>query len=171
MSDPELTTSHDVPHVRTCTIDEARDVPGLSGLPASPAAGTQVLLLEAGGSVRGAAIIDPHGGPTEPEAPLLLVSACGPAEGGGSPPALHPEDEVRPLVRAALAAAAAEGIERLVTGCDPMDLARVKAFEAEGFAPTGRQPYFVLGGGHVEYVMGYADASGATMDLEARPGG
>jgi hypothetical protein len=162
----------DAPAVRDCPLDEARTIPGLTALAATPAPGTRVLVMDHGDGPRAAAVLDLHGSATEPQDPWLVVQRCGAsASGAGSPPPAglpDPAGELEPLVRAALTAAAADGHRRVTTGCDPMDLPRLKVLEGLGFAATGRQPYFVLGGGHVEYVMGYADASGATMDLAVR---
>lgn len=60
---------------------------------------------------------------------------------------------------------AAEGFDRLLIGWDPMDHHGLKALEALGFRPSGEMPYFVVGPGQIQYVSGYQDATGSTLDL------
>ncbi|MFK7961673.1 MAG: hypothetical protein AB8G96_14245 [Phycisphaerales bacterium] len=104
------------------------------------------------------ALIDPRGGTTEPDDPALVLATRG-ADAQLDPALRHA------LAAAAIAAARTAGHRRLVTGVDPLDAAGTRALETAGFRPTGRHPYFELGGGHVEYVMGYTDPTGATLDL------
>lgn len=153
----------DAPRIIPTRLEDARTLlgPAAAALPTSPAAGTVVLQLEAGGGPRVVGVLDPHGTCTEPEDPRLLLLEV-PGDGPRPTPAAHAA-----LLAAVLEAARAAGHRRLSTGCDPMDLTRLRALEAAGFRTTGRQPYFQLGPAHIEYVSGYADATGAVMDLAA----
>ena len=69
------------------------------------------------------------------------------------------------LLRGLIDFARSEGHSRLLAGCDPMNLNEIRLLERLGFAPTGRGPYLPLGGGQVQYVTGYQDATGSTLDL------
>lgn len=151
----------DAPRISPTSLEDARPLLGAaaSALPNSPAAGTVVLQVEEHGRPRAVAVLDPHGTCTEPEDPRLLLLAVSEAGPGPTPAAQAA------LLAAMLEAARTAGHRRLSTGCDPMDLSRLRTLEAAGFRTTGRQPYFQLGPAHIEYVSGYADATGAVMDL------
>ena len=151
----------DAPRISPTTLEDARSRLGstAAALPNSPAAGTLVLQVEDAGRPRAVGVLDPHGTCTEPADPRVLLLAV--TDGGTAP---TPAAEAA-LLAAVLEAARAAGHRRLSTGCDPMNLARLRTLEAAGFRSTGRQPYFQLGPAHVEYVSGYAVATGAVMDL------
>ncbi len=59
------------------------------------------------------------------------------------------------------------GIGRLTAGWDPMDATGLRFWERHGFCPSGAMPYFEQGPGTVQYVSGYQDATGSTLDLIA----
>ena len=151
----------DAPRIGPTNLEDARTRlgPAAAALPNSPAPGTVVLQAEERGRMPAVAVLDPHGTCTEPEDPRLLLLAVPGADPGPTPATLAA------LLEAMLAVAREAGHRRLSTGCDPMDLTRLRALEAAGFRTTGRQPYFQLGPAHIEYVSGYADATGAVMDL------
>lgn len=129
------------------------------GLPRWACAGPATI-LERAGVVIGAAVFDLVGAPTEPGVPLL-VAAWSRAAGA---------DERLALLRVMLDQARANRWGRVLIGADPMDHNGLTLLEQSGFRPTGRGPYVTLGGGVVQYVTGYQDASGSTLDLEAFPG-
>lgn len=113
------------------------------------------------------AVLDPAGfAPTEPDAIALRFRRV-----DGTDAARWAPERLSELAAAALERAAALGLHgqdvRVVIGWDPLDAPGIAALESAGFVPTGRHPYFVLGGGHVEYVTGYTDVTGATVDLAA----
>lgn len=120
--------------------------------------------------------VDPAGRPTAPEAASLRIERVGdPPElpaGATPPPAttmlsnlLDPATELRPLLGTLLDAARTTGARRAVIGWDPMDAPGQRLLAELGFRPTGTPPYFERGPAGVEYVSGYADATGAAMDF------
>jgi len=138
----------------------ARALAGLvRGVDDPDAAGFAGHVADRGGIPVLAGIRDPRGGPTEPDDPALVFAAA--ADGPLDVEALAA------LAADAVAAATDAGLARLVSGCDPMDLPTLRALESAGFRTVGRQPWFALGGGQVEFVTGYADATGATLDVAA----
>jgi hypothetical protein len=102
-------------------------------------------------------VIDRNGRSTMPNDPTLRL-----AIDSRQPPT---DDEIAELLRDLIRAAESLGANRLTVGWDPMDFAGLKRLEAAGFRPTGTLPYFEFAGGHVEYITGYQDATGATMDM------
>ena len=120
------------------------------------------VLVERSDVLRCAAVLDPRGPATEPEAPLVrLVHAVANAD---------PADDVAPAITRLLAMAADRGATRVLIGWDPLDRPGLRMLEELGFAPTGTMPYFPLGPGQVEYVSGYRDPAGSTLDLVWRAG-
>lgn len=104
-------------------------------------------------------VIDPDGRATIPEHPTIRVAI--------DPLQTPTNDALASLIRELVDAARAGGTTRVTAGVDPMDFAGVKRLEALGFRPAGSLPYFEFAGGHVEYITGYQDATGSTMDMVA----
>ncbi len=103
---------------------------------------------------RAVAALRTLGTPVTPERPAIVVDA---ADAG-------PDCEAD-LVRALLDQAQTRDLDAVSITCDPMDADRLRRLESLGFRPTGAAPYFDIGGGMIEYVQGYTDATGATLDL------
>jgi len=129
--------------------------PGVIGRLVDAAEMAEVIVVDRAGLVVGCGGIDPQGHPTEDGVPALRTAFANAAT----------DDERRALIAALLDRARARDLERVLIGCDPMDHARLKRFLSLGFRPTGRGPYHLMGGGMVQYVTGYQDATGATLDL------
>jgi len=128
------------------------ELAALAREPAMPAA-----LVERAGDLRCAAVLDPRGSATEPADPLVrIVHRAADAD---------PADDVAPAVSRLLATAADGGARRVLIGWDPLDRPGLRMLEGLGFAPTGTMPYFPLGPGQVEYVSGYRDPAGSTLDM------
>lgn len=109
------------------------------------------------GSLIAVAVIDPDGRATMPGHPTMRLAAS--SQRG-------PDDhEMAALLRDLIEKAISLGAKRLSVGWDPMDFSGLKRLEAAGFRSAGSLPYFEMGGGHVEYVTGYQDATGSTMDM------
>jgi hypothetical protein len=141
------------------TSREAAERPELAPLTREPSMPAALAVCD--GSLRGAAVLDGRGGPTEPGVPLLrLEHTAADAD---------LDTEVRPLLEALQEVARRDGAARVVIGWDPMDRPGLRMLEAIGFASTGTMPYFPLGGDQVEYVSGYRDATGSILDLAWMP--
>jgi len=139
--------------------DEANTT--IEPLPARPAGAIAALQAVRDGAVRLRAVLHEHGSPNEPETPSIQFRTAD-----------APFDRVadlEPLTLALIEAADASGLSRVVAGWDPMDHAGLKVLERHGFRPTGVTPYFDLGGGQVQFVTGYQDATGAVLDLAREP--
>lgn len=104
-----------------------------------------------------AAMLEPAGRPTDPVTPAAIFELL--------QKDAQVEWHIAPLLEAIVNEARSRGMERLMTGWDPMDHRGLRVFEQRGFRPTGAMPYFDLGGGEVQYVSGYQDATGSTLDL------
>ena len=120
------------------------------------------------------AVVDPSGPVTDPGVPSvrLFVAGDGSGElpmtsGRASSPANNPAKDAAAAaaIQAAVDTADQSGTPRLVALTDPMDRPRQRLFEAAGFRTGDRQPYFDQGGGLIEYVTGYTDATGAVLEL------
>lgn len=118
-----------------------------------------VLVCAQGEQARFAGLLDARGRATQPHDPAVTIQRVDEAGSGGDMSGL---DEL--LVRLS-AAAEALGANRITIGWDPMDVRGLKILQQHGFRPTGEMPYFEMTGGHVEYISGYMDATGSTMDL------
>jgi hypothetical protein len=68
------------------------------------------------------------------------------------------------LLEAAVETARSAGHPRVVMQWDAMDAGGIRRIEGAGFKPK-TPPYFELGGGQLEYVMGYRDPAGSTIEL------
>lgn len=120
----------------------------------------EIIVLERGGVVLAAGTLDPAGPPTEPGTPRVMWASSRSAT----------IQERLILLRTLLDKARRSGLKRVLIGVDPMNHDEVTMLDEAGFLPTGRGPYHVLGGGLVQYVTGYQDATGSTLDLEAELG-
>jgi hypothetical protein len=116
-----------------------------------------VIVRERDGVLRCAGVLDPKGCTTEPDDPAARVVV------------VHEdaslEEDVRPVVEALIEAARESEARRVVIGWDAMDARGLRMLEDLGFATTGRMAYFETGPGQVDYVDGYQDATGSTVDL------
>lgn len=116
-----------------------------------------LLLAEVNHQPRAAALLDPVGRPTEPDTPAIILERLD-ADA-------ELDADLAPLLDAVLDEARVKGMTRLLIGWDPMDHHGLRLLEQRGFRPTGAMPYFEIGGGEVQYVSGYQDATGSTLDL------
>lgn len=114
-----------------------------------------VVVVERAGVIIGAGDLVIGAAPAEPEQPMIRVRAA---------KSIRDEEHIA-LLRGLIEFAQRAGHARLLAGCDPMNLDEIRLLERIGFAPTGRGPYFPIGGGQVQYVTGYQDATGSTLDL------
>jgi hypothetical protein len=142
--------------VRSVTSAERSTIASLSGVASRD--DVVIMLAERANHVRAIGVLDRAGGPTQPDTPAIRLVERDPAS--------DLETDVVPLLDALSEAAASLGAVRVVVGWDPMDAPGLKTLERSGFRPTGEMPYFELGPGHVDYVDGYQDATGSTLDLE-----
>ena len=69
------------------------------------------------------------------------------------------------LLEALLQYARKHHINRLLITNDPMDAAGISILTSLGFKPAGRGPYRTLSSDTVEYITGYADATGSELDF------
>lgn len=111
------------------------------------------IIAEGPDGARLAGVIDPAGSVTEQDAPALRIADQ-----------KDHRDLLPALVTALIEAAATTGADRLVVAWDTMDVAGQRVFTDLGFRPTGTQPYFERGP-DVEFVSGYTDPTGSTVDL------
>lgn len=116
---------------------------------------SDIIIVERESVVIGAGDLVIGMSPAEPEQPSIRLRAAKSIRDG----------ERVALVRALVDLARNEKHARVLAGCDPMDLNEIRLLESIGFAPTGRGPYLPLGGGQVQYITGYQDATGSTLDL------
>lgn len=142
-------------NVRLLSPDEAAEIE-----PLSPHAGVDRAVFAVtprDQPIELAAMIDPRAGAVDRETPAVRL-----VRQPESTDRLH---ELLPALLAAFEQAARDrGILALQIGWDPMDAAGLRILAEAGYRPTGTGPYFEIGGGQVEYVSGYQDASGSTMD-------
>lgn len=101
--------------------------------------------------------ISSRGPATDPETPRIVLAPV--------PDRFDVRRDLPFLIEPLIEQARRLGIARLMVGWDPMDPTGLKILEEAGFRPTGQMPYFSLGGGEVQFVTGYTDATGSTMDL------
>jgi hypothetical protein len=148
MSDPATT-------IRTVSDVERSTIASLSGV--ASRSDVVIMLAEREGSPRAVGVLDRAGGPTRPETPMIRI-----VERDADATI---ETDIIPLLDALAEAAASLGAVRVLLGWDPMDAPGLKTLETSGFRPTGEMPYFELGPGHVDYVDGYQDATGSTLEL------
>lgn len=148
--------------IRAVSPDD--DSPGEQIASAARAAGGFGLVLADANRFMLAGAIDPRGCATEPNQSLLILG-----EAAGGVDRAIAEAAEKTLISELLDEARRRGVERVVARCDPMDRRQVKLLERRGFRPTGRMAYFEAGGGYVEYVDGYRDATGSLVDLACRP--
>lgn len=156
MSEPGTTPGRDL-RLREATAADASalaELPWRTG-PPTPRDDAPVFLAEDDADVLAAASIDFRGGPTEPRLPWIELHRRPDA----------PADAETALLRHLIRLARDRGADRVVLGVDPMDGPALKRLEDLGFRPTGRGPYFLLGGVHPQYVTGYQDATGSILDL------
>lgn len=152
-----MTTPADPPaqHVVRSAADDA-DRALLEALGVSDAAASSdYLLLERAGLAIAAGCLTIGWTPEEPEHPTIRLFTA-----RSTTP-----DDLTALLRALIEQARVRGSTRLLIGCDPMHHDLLRMLDRLGFAPTGRGPYHLLGGGLVRYVTGYEDATGSTLDM------
>lgn len=138
------------------------DLAGLERFVQAPERLQHAHVAERDGSIIAFAGLDPAGTPTEPDSPLVRVHLRRTKE---DDEADSPGELSQDAIRATVAAATSAGITRLLITVDPMDHHAMRMVEDLGFHPTGTSPYFDLGGGNVQYVSGYQDATGSQIDL------
>lgn len=114
-----------------------------------------IIIVERDGVIIGGGDLVIGMSPAEPEQPSIRLRAAR---------SIRDEERIA-LVRGLIESARRHGFARLLAGCDPMDLNELRLLEGLGFAPTGRGPYLPLGGGQVQYITGYQDATGSILDL------
>jgi hypothetical protein len=141
--------------IRPAVAEDFEEIMSLAGY--ATRTDVVVLVAERGGSIRCAGVVDPAGCATEPLDPVIrIVDRADDADLAG---------DLHPLVDALADAAASLGAPRVVIGWDPMDAQGLRMLDTAGFRPTGANPYFELGPDQVEYVTGYRDPTGSTVDL------
>lgn len=125
----------------------------------NPPRGCTVLVSACGDQARFAGLLDPRGRPTQPNDPAITIQRLDEAADD------REMDGLADLIERLVAAGADHTAGRITIAWDPMDVRGLKVLQQRGFRPTGEMPYFEMAGGHVEYVGGYMDATGSTMDL------
>ena len=149
-------------HIRPATSEDLTVLAGREDghrLSQASAAGWTVHVVEQDGELVAAGWLDPLGLPqVEPTSPAVRLTPVG----------RMPVDVISALVRTVEQEANSAGHERLMVGWDPMDAHGLRRLAELGYRPTGRGPYFELGHDQVQYVTGYQDAVGATLDLVKR---
>ncbi len=118
--------------------------------------GAIVAVLEQDSTVIAAAGLDPRGTAVTPNEPVLIL--------GMTTTLAHDEA----LLKFLFSHLPTPKPARVLAMCDPLDAAGLACLDALGFKPAGVMPYFELGGGIVDYVSGYRDATGSVLEL-ARP--
>ncbi|MCA9286874.1 MAG: hypothetical protein KDA22_16740 [Phycisphaerales bacterium] len=143
--------------VRTATTADWPHFPRLARL-ATSIAGVVHVVEDDQVPVAGA-ILDLEGRSTEPGVPRIEIELASRRTLADS------EAAVSELLATIWSTARGFGAQRVVLPWDTMDQAGQAALARMGFRPAGTWPYFDLGGGAIEHVMGYRDPVGSVVDL------